>query len=90
MFSNAGCGPCQAIKPHIEKVVDISTAIVDMSDFDLQNSFYSAYVSTYPTFFVYKNGLISATPIVGANLKAVLESIKFVKSKKKNDLRFIL
>jgi len=64
MFSAPWCGPCRAVKPMVENIARTPGntnvyAYVNIEEFEDEGGKYKSFVNALPTFFVYKDGLIS-------------------------------
>lgn len=70
MFSASWCGPCKMIKPTIERLsnehTDTKFVYVDIEKFSDPENNFLPHARSIPTFFDYRNGLIT-TFFAGAN-----------------------
>ncbi|WEJ96387.1 mitochondrial thioredoxin [Yamadazyma tenuis] len=76
-FYATWCGPCKAIEPVMEKLSErVPQASFLRVDVDQQAEIAKEYgITAMPTIKFYKDGEVAST-VVGANLKAIIDSIK--------------
>jgi thiol-disulfide isomerase/thioredoxin len=69
------CSPCQKISPDIDKLTKdypkITFFKIDVDEHQLE-----VVIDSVPTFYFYKNVLLSPVIVKGANLEKIKESIK--------------
>ncbi|CAK9438780.1 uncharacterized protein LODBEIA_P30040 [Lodderomyces beijingensis] len=76
-FTASWCGPCQAVKPVIDRAYDIFTSVeIVKVDLDTQRELASKYtVTAVPTFIFFEDGK-EAARVRGANVEQVMQELQ--------------